>query len=147
VEKVHDRITFVINRDLITEPASKARFRGPPESVQNAIIKDACVRAKDAKLRRPETIAALGTGLIFRHIPNRYNGIQTKPATIVFSDDMVWSGCVDKPDETNEPHELPSPSDARYANKATKRVFPTKVGEAKTREQSLPIDHDCKSCS
>jgi hypothetical protein len=147
VEKVHDRITFVINRDLITEPASNARSGGPSESVQNAIIKDACVRAKDAKLRRPETIAALGTCLIFRHIPNRYNGIQTKPATVVISDDMVWSGCVDKPDETNEPHEFPSLSDARYANEATTRVFPAKVGEAKTSEQSLPVDHYWKSCS
>ena len=147
MEKVHDRITFVINRGRITRPASNARFGGPPESVQNAIIKDACARTKDAKLRRPETIAALGTGLIFRYFPIRYNGIQTKLATIVISDDMVWSGCVDKPDETNEPHEFPSLSDARYANEATTRVFPAKVGVAKTWEQGLPVDHDWKSCS
>ena len=99
--KVYENVTFTINRghayrDHATGPTTNARFGGPPDSVENAIIKDAYLLYKADKLTKPGKIAAMGTGIIFRHIPIRYNAISTGKDKIIISDYMVWQGTINE---------------------------------------------------
>ena len=97
--KVYEGVTFTINRghaykDHATGPTTNARFGGPPDSVENAIMKDALRLYKANMLSKPGKISAMGTGIIFRHIPIRYNAISTGKDKIIISDYMVWQGTI-----------------------------------------------------
>ena len=97
--KMYKGVIFVINRDHAfrdhaTGPTTNPRFGGPPESVEAAIIEDAFLRWKNGLLKETVKIAAGGPGIIFRHIPIRYNAIMTDEGSIVISDYMVWQGTV-----------------------------------------------------
>lgn len=80
-------------RDHATGPATNPRFGGPAEAVESAIIEDAFKRWKAGKLKGNFRIAAGGPGLIFRHIPIRYNATEVD-GVINISDYMVWQGTV-----------------------------------------------------
>lgn len=80
-------------RDHETGPSTNARFGGPAEIVEAAIIEDAFRRWKTGMLKGTFKIAAGGPGIIFRHIPIRYNAIEVD-GTINISDYMVWQGTV-----------------------------------------------------
>jgi len=80
-------------RDHATGPTTNPRFGGPPEAVEAAIIEDAFKRWKKGQLKVNFKIAAGGPGIIFRHIPIRYNATEVD-GTINISDYMVWQGTV-----------------------------------------------------
>jgi hypothetical protein len=150
--KVYEGITFTISRghaykDHATGPATNARFGGSPEIVETAIMKDAYWRFKAGLLKGPGKIAAMGTGIIFRHIPIRYNAMVRGDTSIAISDYMVWQGTVDKPVEAKGVYQFPKYDDAEYADEVTKRQFPGGGGAAKKWEDSLPVDNDWRAYS
>jgi hypothetical protein len=81
-------------RDHETGPSTNPRFGGPAEIVESAIIEDAFKRRKKGMLKATVKIAAGGPGIIFRHIPIRYNALEVD-GTIHISDYMVWQGTVE----------------------------------------------------
>ena len=110
--KVYKGVLFVINRDHAyrdhaTGPTTNPRFAGPADVIENAIITDAFERWIAGKLNEQFKIAAGGPGIVFRHIPIRYNAIMTEEGKIVISDYMIWQGTVgnDESWETGVSHD------------------------------------------
>lgn len=142
VTKTVENVKFIINRghaykDHATGPATNARFGGPPDSVEAALIKDTLWRFREGHLSKPGKIAHFGTGIIFRHIPIRYNAIVTKenPATIVISDYMVWQGTVN----------VPKTFTSLEGGEQVTRQFPDTSEPPKTWETALPTDNNWRS--
>ncbi len=98
-ETQYKGVLFVVNRDHAyrdhaTGPSTNPKFSGIAEGVESAIIEDAFDRWRQGKLTGMTRIAAGGPGIIFRHIPIRYNATVTDDGKIVISDYMVWQGTV-----------------------------------------------------
>lgn len=96
---IYKGVMFLVSRDHAyrdhaTGPTTNPRFGGPPEVVEAAIIEDAFKRWKAGKLNARFKIAAGGPGIIFRHIPIRYNAVMLDDGYIAISDYMVWQGTV-----------------------------------------------------
>lgn len=95
-DRVVNGVTFRINRghafrDHATGVTTNPRFSGSVEVIEDAIIQDVLRRLNNGGLPPVRGIAQPGTGLLFRHIPIRYNAVQAG-GRIMISDYMVWQG-------------------------------------------------------